>query len=46
MFMDGEDMKSRTKSESQYSLEGRRRTHFSKACPEIQQNDSPVVSLP
>lgn len=43
MSTDGEDMKSRTKSESRYLLEGR--TPFSDAFPEIQQNDSPVVSV-
>ena len=45
MSTDGEDMKSRTKSKNRYSLEGRRRTRFSDACPELQQNDSPVVSV-
>ena len=45
MSTDGEDMKNRTKSKNRYSLEGRRRTRFSDACPELQQNDSPVASV-
>ena len=42
---DEEDMKSKAKTESRHSLEGRRRTPLSEVFPEIQQSDSPVVSV-
>jgi hypothetical protein len=41
---DDEDVKSRVKTESRHSLEGRRRTPLSEVFLEIQ-NDSPVVSV-
>ena len=42
---DEEDMKTKAKTESRHSLEGRRRTPLSEVFPEIQQSDSPVVSV-
>ena len=41
----GEDMKSKAKTESRHSLEGRRRTPLAEVFPEIQQNDSPIASV-
>jgi serine/arginine repetitive matrix protein 2 len=42
---DSEDMKSKAKTESRHSLEGRRRTPLSEVFPDIQQSDSPIVSV-
>lgn len=42
---DDEDMRSKAKTESRHSLEGRKRTPLSEVFPEIQRSDSPAMSV-